>query len=143
VWVADVIVTSKTPEDYELFAEFAEARGMTIPPRYELNVIGALNGEGHLVGVIEFKTFVQRTCAIHTGGTMTPDLIKAAFKYVFRDLGLVHMHSPTRASDTKLLELAQFLGFSELYRVPQGWDEETDLVMLGIHKSQCRWIEEK
>lgn len=94
------------------------------------------------MGVIEFSQFLRRTCQVHAIGRMTPNLIRAMFNYAFVQLGLVQLFGSPAGDNTQLLKLLTWLGFIEIYRVPGGWDEFTDTVLMGIHITQCRFLKE-
>ena len=62
-----------------------------------------------------------------------------AFNYAELELliGLVN------GNDEHVLRFDQWLGFKEFQRFPKMHKHDGDLVMLAMHKADCRWLKEK
>lgn len=142
-----MIVTARTPEDYAVCCEFLKVRGFK-PPNPDWRALAQLDDDKRMVALVTFDCFVRRTCCMHLDGFdgtdkrwLTKPFIEAVFHYLFVTANRVMVFGPVDARDERLLRMAKYLGFEELYRVPEGWDSEVDLVMLGMHKGQCRWLE--
>lgn len=144
-----MIVTARTPEDYDVCRAFLKERGERAPEHMEWRVLAQTNDENRIVALVMFDCFVRRTCYIHLEGFdgndkrwFTPQLITAVFKYLFHDVGVIEVFGPIDERDERLLRIAKYLGFEELHRVKDGWYEGVDLVMTRMRKEQCRWLED-
>lgn len=67
-------------------------------------------------------------------------LIPATFQYPFEERGLKVVLAGVISSNAKSLALCRRLGFREVHRVVQGWDDETDLVLLEMRRDECPWV---
>lgn len=67
-------------------------------------------------------------------------IIPEAFRYPFEERGLKIVLAGVLSSNAKSLALCRRLGFREVHRVPQGWDDETDLILLEMRRDECQWV---
>lgn len=140
-----MLVTAKSPEDLGLFYHFLKDHGVNLGLSEDLRVLGRMSN-GKLIGVVAYNGFNGRVCSMHIAGDgnwISREFIRATFTYPFITLDLVQVFGPVPADNTRALRLDRHFGFEVLYRVRYGWDHKTDLIMLGMHRSQCRWLKEK
>jgi len=46
-------------------------------------------------------------------------------------------------NNERSIKLAKHLGAREVYRIPDGWKDGVDLVMLLMAREECRWLDER
>jgi hypothetical protein len=68
------------------------------------------------------------------------ELLPAAFNYVFNFCQKGMMLGCVPEDVTKALKLNAHIGFTELYRIKDGWDVGVDYVMLQMLKDDCKYI---
>jgi RimJ/RimL family protein N-acetyltransferase len=139
-----MIVTAHSQEDFRLFFDFMWARGVNIRASTDLQFLGHVGSDGELIGAVAFNAFDGRTCAIHVAGSnnfwINREFLKATFEYPFNDCDLVEIYGPVPGNNYKAIRLNKHLGFDTLRRVRHGWDKDTDLIIMVMNKSQCRWL---
>jgi RimJ/RimL family protein N-acetyltransferase len=137
-----MLVTSRTRADEQILLDFLHKRGVGLASSVDLRMIGRFS-EGKLVAVVAFNGWVGRTCSMHCAGDgnwINRELLKASFEFAFNKNDCVRVHATVAASNARALKLDKHLGFKVLDVVPLGWDTETDLIILGMAKEDCRWI---
>lgn len=129
--------------------QFLEHRGVRLYKSEDLRYICRVEGgvaEGRLVAVVAFNGFSGRTCFIHCAGDgnwITREFLREAFEYAFKTCDCIQIFGTVAGDNLRALKLNKHLGFEVLHRLRHGWDEETDLVFMGMHKTQCRWLTER
>jgi len=70
-------------------------------------------------------------------------LLGPSFQYPFveqdRKLAIIGVLS----SNAKSLAMCERLGFKEFCRVPQAWDDDTDMVLFSMRREDCRWLDRR
>jgi hypothetical protein len=69
-------------------------------------------------------------------------LIPAVFEYPFLEAGRRVLIGAIRSTNAKSLATAKHLGFQECGRVPDGFSEGVDLVLVHMRREQCRYLKE-
>ena len=112
-----------------------------VPDEYALKV----RDPDDIAVAVGFNAFIGRTCCIHTviqrPELLTRYMIRETFNYVYNVCGVETVLGLVDSTNHKALEFDRKLGFKELYRIPNGGIDE-DLVVLGMNKSECKWIKE-
>ena len=67
-------------------------------------------------------------------------LIYAAFDYPFNKYGVDIIFGVVNSMNTNALEFDQKLGFKEKIRWNGMHDDGGDLILLEMHKKDCKWI---
>lgn len=144
-----MIITARTPEDYEVCRAYLRERGESPPEHTDWRVLAVTDEAQRIVALATFDCFVGRTCYMHLEGFdgsdarwLTGPFIRAVFKYLFIDVGVIQVFGPVDSRDERLLRMARYLDFEELHRVKDGWEDGVDLVMMSLRKENCRWLEE-
>ena len=64
-----------------------------------------------------------------------------AFKYVFEQLDKRMILATIASTNAKSIKLCGHLGFSELFRIPDGYAVGVDQVVLQILREDCKYID--
>lgn len=117
-----------------------------VQPSVDLKMIGWVKNN-KLAMVVGFNGFFGKICNIHVA--MLPEfhftpkvMLKEVFNYVFntsqRELVLGILNS----NNHEAIRYDEHLGFTELSRIPGMHDEGGDVVVLGMYKQDCKYLEE-
>ena len=71
---------------------------------------------------------------------LTKEFLRAAFAYPFKQLGCTRVSGLVRVDNPAALQFDKHLGFREEGVIRKGDDDGTDLVLLGMLKEECRWL---
>lgn len=104
-----------------------------------------LEKDGKLVAGIVLDGYVPGArAAMHCAGEgktwLTRRFLFACFDYAFNQLKLAALINPVAASNEASLRFTKHIGFTEVARVKQAWDGVDDLVLLSMHRDECRWL---
>lgn len=109
----------------------------------QYRAIEAVTAKGEILGQVGMDMWTPRSVQMHVGlasPIAARALLVPAFEYVFefagREIALGFLASHNRRS----LKLARHLGFREAYRVVGGGAGRSDLVLMEMRKSECRWL---
>lgn len=102
--------------------------------------------EGQLVIVVAFNGFVGSVAQIHfafaPGWHFSPrQMLVEVFRYAFVTAKREMLLGLVNSKNAKALRMDTHLGFKELYRLPGMHDEGGDMVLLGMTKAECRYLE--
>lgn len=67
-------------------------------------------------------------------------LLHAAFDYAFHQCSRHLVLGLVRASHTRLLRMADRVGFKVVHRLPGAWEAGEDMVVLQLRRESCRWV---
>ncbi len=106
--------------------------------------IGVLDEAGQIRAVAAYNMFYDGCCSAHiaTDGSRAwanRGVLQAWFEYPFRQCGLSRMTAPVAADNVSAQILALKMGFSFEGRQRAGFLGK-DVVLLGMLRSECRWI---
>jgi hypothetical protein len=138
-----MVVTARSIADYNLFLDLFKSRGIDITPSKDLKFLGRVGADNQLLGAMAYTGFNGRTCSVHAvgnGNWVSRKFIRAAFEYPFITCNMVQLFGPVPGNNERALKFNRHVGFEVLTRIRYGWDDKTDLVIMGMHKSQCRWL---
>lgn len=102
--------------------------------------------DGTPAGIVVFDGWTPGACWMHVAlahPAACRGLLYAAFAYVFQECDRALALGAVRASNKRSLALASHLGFEVLARVPGGWAEGEDVVLMAMTRNECRWIQKK
>jgi RimJ/RimL family protein N-acetyltransferase len=71
-----------------------------------------------------------------------PEFCRAMFDYPFNQQNKMLAFAVTPCDNIASIALARFLGFKEVYRIRDGWDSGTDMVIQEIRRENCRFLEQ-
>jgi hypothetical protein len=76
-------------------------------------------------------------------GLFSPGFIREIFVYPFLTCGRGLLIGVTPADCEASLRFSDALGFTEKYRIKDGWSVGTDMVIKEMRREECRWIRSK
>lgn len=94
--------------------------------------------------MVAFDAWTPKSCQAHfalASPVAWRHLRKAAFWYAFEHAAKQVVLGIVPAHNRRSLVMARHLGFRETHRVPGGWDNGIDLVVLEMRRADCRWLE--
>lgn len=140
-----MIVSSRTDVDRMILFNFLKHRGVGIFASEDFQAIGRTNEAGELMGVVGFNGFCGNTACMHIAGEgnwVSREFIKQVFHYTFVQLKLEYLIGTVAANNERALNFDKRMGFTELVKLPNGWAPGIDLIVLHMHKDDCRWIKQ-
>jgi RimJ/RimL family protein N-acetyltransferase len=115
-----------------------------VHPAADQRMIGWLVND-QLEIVVGFSGFMGKVCQIHIA--MRPEfhfspkrMLEETFRYAFNDCERELLIGIVNSENEKAMKYDEHLGFKELYRIPQMHDNGGDIVVLGMKKSECRYL---
>lgn len=105
--------------------------------------IAAIRSDGTVAGVVAYDLWTPAGCRMHLAmetPAATRTLLRAAFAYPFGELGLRLVTAAIPSHRGKAVRFATRLGFSEVHRTKDGWDEGSDIVHLELRREACRYL---
>lgn len=139
-----MLLSPETDEHVQFLMEFMRDRGVDLPYSTDLRHICRAEG-GRIIGVVAFNGFNGRTCSIHSAGDgnwISREFLRAAFTYPFETCNIIQIFGMVSDDNERAIKLNRHLGFEVMQRIRHGWDEQHDLVVMGMHRSQCRWLQD-
>lgn len=138
-----VVVARDLRSKIEMLGFLAD-RGVRLCLSEDVQCIGRRSENDHaLIGVVAFNGFTGAICQMHVAGDgnwITRELIRASFDYPFRQLGLASVIAPVAGNNKRALKMDKHFGFTEVYRIRDGYERHVDLVLLQMDRDDCRWI---
>ena len=138
-----MIVSPKSKQEYLAMATFL-SRLALVQPTPDMQFVGWVD-QNKLRICVGINAFLGKTCQIHVAfepeWTFTPKtLMHAVFRYVFVTRDRELLIGIVNSNNEKAMKYDLHLGFSELYRIPKLHDDGGDIVILGMRKSECRYL---
>ena len=131
-------VLAARPADFE----WIERRTGCLRTR-AFKAIKAVDDFGDILGMVVFDIFTRTSCQMHMAGRSAiavRRLVRPAFEYAFRQLGLRVVLGVLAASNRPAVALVDGLGFRETHRVRDGYADGVDLLHFELHADECRWL---
>ena len=130
----------------ERCGEFARARIPHVPSWGEWYEAIGLERDGELVAAVIFNFFSGADIAMHIAAVpgrrwMTRELLRAAFRYPFVQLGCRRVTGYVPASNTDALRFDRHLGFVQEGVMREALESGEDVIVLGMLRSECRWLQ--
>lgn len=115
-------------------------RKTKLPWSSDLRTIGVMRDDGTIAAAVGFNSWTDEGCWMHVAfdgaHSMTRNLMRAAFKYPFKDCGKSAVYALPHKDNDEALRFIPKMGFKELART-------VDCVMFEMKAEDCRWIKEK
>ena len=140
------MVTAKNEHDWLALAEFLR-RYAFVTPSQDMQCVGWVS-EGKLVIVVGLQGFLGKVCQIHLafapGWHYSPrTMLREVFHHAFVTAGREMLVGIVNSKNEKAMRMDAHLGFRELIRLPGMHDDGGDLVLLGMSKDNCRYLDER
>lgn len=104
----------------------------------------AVHRDGRTVGGVVFTGYLGASIMLHMAGVednwATRDFLWMVFHYAFVQLGCRKVLGLVSSSNARALSIDARLGFIPVARVDDVYPDGSDLVILGMDKSQCKWL---
>lgn len=127
----------------ELVAQYLMAKIPDFVVQAGYEAIGVVDGDRIIGGVIYSnfrKVDIEISCA-GDGLWLTRGFLFDFFDYPFNQLGCHRVTSLIPKGNRRSRRFCQKIGFTEEGRVRQGTSDRQDLMVYGMLKHECRWIE--
>ena len=138
-----MIVSPQTQTEWNATMQFLNYFA-GVQPSMDMKMLGWVESDD-LKLVVGFNGFVGKVCQIHVA--MKPDfrftpreMLKVAFRYAFVQAEREILLGVVNSNNKKAVKYDLHLGFRELWRLPGMHDDGGDLVVLGMHKAECRYL---
>lgn len=138
-----MIVIPQTPKEWHVATTFLGYHS-GVAPSADMKIIG-WEEQNSLKLVVGFNGIMGKVCQIHVamadGYHFTPRaMLEATFEYAFNQLGREKIIGVVNSKNEKALRYDLHLGFVEEHRMPEMHDDGGDIIILGMLKSQCRYL---
>ncbi|MEY2654268.1 MAG: Burkholderia virus Bcepmigl [Pseudomonadota bacterium] len=134
-----------TTEQDPKFFEWANTILKTVyAPGPGCKVLSNVAADGAIRAVVIYSRFSKANCEMSvasdgSGHWVTREFWRAAFGYPFLQCGLVRVTAIVEHDNEAALKMDFRLGFVQEGRI-RLWTGEKDGIVLGMLKSECRWI---
>jgi RimJ/RimL family protein N-acetyltransferase len=140
-----VIVVANNQKEWVALREFLRMRCGVVPSD-DMVCIGWVS-DGKLQIVVGYNGFIGKVAQIHLafapGWHFPPRaMLRECFRYAFETAKLEMLIGVLNSKNERAMRFDQHLGFRELHRLPGMHDDDGDIVMLGMTKSECRYIDQ-
>lgn len=107
-----------------------------------------LERDGELVAGVVYQAHTGPSITMHVASDgsrqwLNPAYLAACFKYPFLVLGCLRVTGLVRADNRDAQRFDEHLGFCREGVVRQGCSDGTDLILYGMLRSECRFLEGK
>lgn len=82
----------------------------------------------------------ELSCAAETSVAWKPEVCRAIFQYVFKQLGCVRCTSITKKNNTRSRAFLEALNFQLEGNVRKGYDGEKDALIYGLLAEDCEFL---
>ena len=140
-----MIIAPANQEQWNLLAQFLQEYA-GVRPGLDLQMMGWIT-DNQVKVVVGFNSFVGKVCQMHVAMTkgyeFSPrELLRATFEHAFDKLKVKKVIGIVDSTNLKAMRYDAHLGFVEEHRMP-GMHDDGDLVVLGMTREQCRFLEKK
>jgi len=139
-----VIVIPKSKLEWTAMAAFINFHAK-VSPSPDMQFFGYVRGE-KLCMVVALDGFLGKTAQINVANApdwhFTPRvMLREVFRYAFVTAGREMLLGVLNSRNTRAMNYDLHLGFRELLRLPGLHEDGGDFVVLGLKKSDCRYID--
>lgn len=129
------------PEVVEFVSKKIYGEGKFPPDSPSIGIVE--NGE--VIGGVVYSMFTGNGIMMNvaSNGTkrwMCRKFLRAAFAYPFKQLGCTRVSGLVRVDNLAAQKYDEHLGFVREGLIREGDDDGTDLIMYGMLRRECRWL---
>jgi len=129
------------PDDWSLIPDEARPRQCA-----DTRGLVAFSDKGKLLAAAVLDSWTGNSCMLHIF-IGNPFVLKHGFQeelfdYVFNTCGCGIILGTTPADNAKALKLNKHIGFTEIFRIPDGYAVGVDFVVTMLRKEDCKWIKQ-
>ena len=126
--------------------EWAWMRKRACPLRCEdTQGLVAYDEQGKIVAVAAFDGFTDDSCnahvAIDNALVIRAGFLNEVFRHLFVVCDLKRVFGLVPANNRKALNFDLKIGFTEVARIPDGFETGVDYAVVRLDKEDCRWID--
>lgn len=122
---------------------------MEKPPEKDFEAIGVVR-DGRIIGGVVYTEYREVSVGEHDirmhcagmPGWLTKATLRAFFSYPFTQLKCVRVTGTVAKANKAARSLNERLGFRNEGCVRNGFGRGRDMIMYGMLRQECRWIEE-
>lgn len=107
--------------------------------------IAHYSSAGELLGGFVYCQYMGRSIAVHNAGKgpgwCTRELLWMAFHYPFVQLNCKKLLAPVASNNYRALAINLRAGFRLEAVIPNAFDRDVHLMVLGMEPSNCRWLQ--
>ena len=108
--------------------------------------IVAYDERGLILAICAMDSWTADACSVHFA-IDKPMVIRRGFlnevaRYLFLDRGRKRIFGLIPANNDRAHKLDLHIGFREVARVPHGFREGVDYIVVCMEKDECRWLDE-
>lgn len=125
-------------------------RSMGEPPQKDYEAIGVIGKGGDLIGGVIYAEWRevapgQHDIRMHCAGEpgwLTKKTLRVFFSYPFVSLKCIRVTGTVAKANKRSRDLNKRLGFKEEGRIRDGLGCGRDMIIMGMLRSECRWIKD-
>lgn len=107
-----------------------------------------LEKDGEIVAGVLFTNYTRASILMHVASDgsrhwITPAFLAATFRYPFIQLGCRRVTGLVRADNADAQRFDEHLGFRREGVMREGTNDGCDLILYGMLKSECRFLQER
>ena len=104
----------------------------------------AYDERGIIQAAAVFDSFTVDACSVHLA-IDNPFVMRHGFlheigRHLFVECGRRRIFGLVPSDNEKALKLDKHIGLKEVARIPHGYKQDVDYIILCMEKSECRWI---
>jgi len=117
--------------------------------RFDEDCVGlGLEEDGELIAGVVYNWYTGPSIAMHVAAEpgrrwLNRDFLYRCFAYPFLQLKCNRVTGLVRVDNLDAQRFDEHLGFKREGVIRQGADDKTDLILYGMLKDECRWLELK
>ena len=106
--------------------------------------VGILQG-GRIVGGVVYTMYTGNGIMMNVAGAdrswLTRSFLRTVFEYPFKQLGCSRVSGLVRVDNKDAIRFDERLGFVREGVIRKGDEDGTDLILYGMLKEECRWLD--
>lgn len=117
-----------------------------LPYPFNPTARGVLNvSEDHIGAAIIYDGWTPNAVQVHVYSSgpvhlFNPDYLREIFAYGFVQCNKGKLFTVTPADATASLAVSRYLGFTETYRMQDGWAVGIDMIVKEMRREECRYL---
>ena len=100
--------------------------------------------DGEIVGGVVYSMYTGNGIMMNVASSnrrwLTRTFLRAAFAYPFKQLGCTRVSGLVRVDNADAQRFDEHLGFVREGLIRRGDDDGTDLILYGMLREECRWL---